>query len=72
MLVDLGIRGADWETAVAHLRTERPDLPIVAFGPHKDLGARERALAAGCNEVVANSKLATDLRRLVGRWVPAP
>ena len=44
-------------------------LPIVAFGPHMDLEARERALAAGCTEFLANSKIATDLAHVVARYI---
>jgi len=69
-LIDLGLRGVDWVGTVRHLRAD-PDfatLPIVAFGSHMDLEARERALAAGCTEFVANSKIATDLAHIVARY----
>jgi CheY-like chemotaxis protein len=71
ILVDIGARGVDWATAVEKLRSnvELADVPIVAFGPHKDLEARDRALAAGCTEVLANSKLLSDLPRIVSRYL---
>jgi CheY-like chemotaxis protein len=70
VLIDLGIRGADWESAVAQLRADATtaDVPILAFGPHRDLEARDRALAAGCADVVANSKLVADLPHLIERY----
>jgi CheY-like chemotaxis protein len=69
-LIDLGLRGVDWASTVRHLRAdpEFATLPIVAFGPHMDLEARERALAAGCTEFLSNSKLATDLAHIVARY----
>ena len=69
-LIDLGLRGVDWVGAVRHLRSDPAfaTLPIIAFGPHMDLEARERALAAGCTEFLANSKLATDLAHVVARY----
>jgi CheY-like chemotaxis protein len=69
-LIDLGLRGVDWVSAVRHLRSDPAfaTLPIIAFGPHMDLEARERALAAGCTEFLANSKLATDLAHVVARY----
>jgi DNA-binding NarL/FixJ family response regulator len=70
VLIDLGIRGADWESAVARLRADAAtnDVAILAFGPHRDLAARDRALAVGCAEVVANSKLVTDLPNIIERY----
>jgi len=69
-LIDLGLRGVDWPTSVRRLRAdpEFATLPIIAFGPHMDLEARERALAAGCTEFLANSKIATDLAHIVARY----
>ena len=70
-LIDLGLRGVDWVAAVRRLRSDPAfaTLPIVAFGPHMDLEARERALAAGCTEFLANSKIATDLAHVVARYI---
>lgn len=70
-LIDLGLRGVDWASVVRRLRADPSfaTLPIVAFGPHMDLEARERALAAGCTEFLSNSKLATDLAHIVARYI---
>jgi CheY-like chemotaxis protein len=70
-LIDLGLSSVDWASAVRRLRADPvfATLPIIAFGPHMDLEARERALAAGCTEFLANSKIATDLAHIVGRYI---
>ena len=70
VLIDLGIQRVDWAAAVIRLRAAdaAAELPILAFGPHRDLEARDRALAAGCDEVIANSKLVTDLPRIIERY----
>jgi CheY-like chemotaxis protein len=69
-LIDLGVRGVDWVSSIRRLRADPAfaTLPIVAFGPHMDLEARERALVAGCTEFLANSKLTTDLAHIVARY----
>jgi CheY-like chemotaxis protein len=69
-LIDLGLRGVDWSSSVRRLRSDPAfaTLPIIAFGPHMDLEAREKALAAGCTEFLANSKIATDLAHIVDRY----
>jgi DNA-binding NarL/FixJ family response regulator len=47
-----------------HLSSRR--VPVVAFGPHKNLALREQALAAGADRVLANSALMTGLPGLLG------
>lgn len=69
-LVDLGARGRDWVDAVRHIR-QSPDLgelPIIGFGPHRDIALRDLALGAGCSEVVANSKLMSDVPHIAERY----
>src|ERR1044072_8118451 len=58
LVVDLAARG-DWEAAIE--AAARAGIPVVAFGPHMDAGARKRARAAGASRVLANSNLARDL-----------
>lgn len=70
-IIDLAARHIDpWDT-IRRVRSERPALPVLAFGSHLDLDARQRALAAGADRVVANSALATDLPNLVQRLLRA-
>ena len=38
---------------------------VLAFGPHKDLALRQRALEAGADRVIANSALMQELPRLL-------
>ncbi len=48
VLVDLFSRSFDWAALVARVGP----VPVLGFGPHVDLGLREKALAAGCVAVV--------------------
>jgi DNA-binding NarL/FixJ family response regulator len=69
VLVDLASRGLPWEEMLASMRRHPngADVPVLAFGPHMDLGLRERALAAGAARVIANSTLVTELPALARR-----
>ena len=58
LLVDVADRG-DWEEIIRQARTA--SIPVIAFGPHMDTGARRRAKAAGAARVLANSNLERDL-----------
>jgi DNA-binding response OmpR family regulator len=66
-IVDIAIKGVDWEKAIQQARAA--DYPVLAFGSHKDLEARAKAIQAGAGRVVANSKLASDLPGLVTRML---
>ncbi len=70
-LLDLMIRGFDWEQALGEARRDGllDDVPVIAFGPHTDLALRRRALDAGVSRVVANSKAMLDPGKLVGKYV---
>ena len=48
------------------------DYPVLAFGSHMDLEARAKALAAGAQRVVANSKFSSDMPGLVKRMMTEP
>jgi DNA-binding response OmpR family regulator len=56
VLVDLGIRGLDVGAAIRAVRGAGSPR-LIAFGPHKDLAAREAALAAGADRWVTNQRL---------------
>jgi PleD family two-component response regulator len=45
-------------------------VPILAFGPHMNLGLRARALEAGANRVIANSALMNALPGLLRGETP--
>lgn len=67
VIINTATKGVDWESAIRKAR-ER-ELPVLAFGSHMDLEARARALEAGAQKVVANSKFATDMPGLVRRML---
>jgi DNA-binding response OmpR family regulator len=70
VIVNTATTGVDWESAIRQARAQ--GLPVLAFGSHMDLEARERALKAGARRVVANSKFATDMPGLVQRMLSEP
>ncbi len=67
VIINIAIKGVDWESAIRTARQQ--GLPVLAFGSHMDLEARARALEAGAQKVVANSKFATDMPGLVTRML---
>ena len=69
-IVDTATTGVDWEAAIREARAR--DFPVLAFGSHMDLEARAKALAAGAQRVVANSKFTSDMPRLVQRMLSEP
>jgi len=66
-IVDLGMASDRWHAVVAAARACSPPLPVLAFGAHVDHAAHTAARAAGCDLVVANSRLARELPTLVER-----
>ncbi len=70
VIVNIATQGIDWETAIRQARAA--GYPVLAFGSHMDLEARAKALAAGAQRVVANSKFASDMPGLVKRMVMEP
>jgi DNA-binding NarL/FixJ family response regulator len=64
VLVDLNARGLDLAAAVRSAR-EAGAGAVVAYGPHMDVAARRRALDAGCDRWLANSKLFESLPELI-------
>ncbi len=69
-IVNTAISGVDWEGAIRRAREH--ELPVLAFGSHVDLEARQKALQAGAQRVVANSKFASDMPGLVNRMLSEP
>ena len=64
-IVNTATNGVDWETAIRKARAS--GLKVLAFGSHMDLEARSKALNAGAQRVVANSKFTSDMPGLVQR-----
>jgi DNA-binding response OmpR family regulator len=67
VIVNTATTGVDWETAIRKARTA--GLKVLAFGSHMDLDARSKALEAGAQRVVANSKFTSDMPGLVQRML---
>lgn len=70
VIVNIATQGIDWEAAIHQARDA--GYPVLAFGSHMDLDARAKALAAGAQRVVANSKFASDMPGLVKRMTTEP
>jgi DNA-binding response OmpR family regulator len=70
VIVNIAITGVDWEAAIHQARTA--GLKVLAFGSHMDLEARSKALEAGAQRVVANSKFTSDMPGLVKRMLAEP
>jgi DNA-binding response OmpR family regulator len=70
VIVNTATTGVDWEAAIREARAA--GYPLLAFGSHMDLEARARALEAGAQRVVANSKFASDMPGLVRRMISEP
>ena len=66
-IVNTATVGVDWETAIRKARNA--GLKVLAFGSHMDLEARSKALEAGAQRVVANSKFTSDMPGLVQRML---
>lgn len=70
VIVNTATTGVDWEAAIREARAA--GYPVLAFGSHMDLEARARALEAGAQRVVANSKFTSDMPGLVKRMMSEP
>ena len=66
-IVNTATQGVDWEAAIRQAQAN--GLPVLAFGSHMDLEARAKALQAGAQRVVANSKFTSDMPGLVQRML---
>jgi len=64
-IVDLGA-GVDWDD------WQPPDVPVIAFGPHKDVEALQAAKAAGITRVMANSLFHTQAADMIRRYAVNP
>lgn len=70
VIINTATPGVDWEEAIRQARAA--GYPVLAFGSHMDLEARAKALAAGAQRVVANSKFSSDMPGLVKRMMTEP
>jgi DNA-binding response OmpR family regulator len=70
VIVNIATVGVDWEEAIRQARTH--GYTVLAFGSHMDLEARAKALQAGAQKVVANSKFTSDMPGLIQRMLSQP
>jgi DNA-binding response OmpR family regulator len=70
VIVNTATTGVDWEAAIRQARAF--GFTVLAFGSHMDLEARAKALQAGAQRVVANSKFTSDMPGLVKRMLNEP
>ncbi|MBO0781678.1 MAG: response regulator transcription factor [Ktedonobacteraceae bacterium] len=70
VIVNISTQGVDWEAAIRMARAH--NRPVLAFGSHMDLEARSKALQAGAQKVVANSKFTSDMLGLVTSLLGQP
>ncbi len=70
VIINTATTGVDWEAAIRAARARQ--IPVLAFGSHRDLEARAKALRAGAQRVVANSKFTSDMPGLVTRVLNTP
>lgn len=69
-LIDISLKNVDWEAAIHAARAR--NLTVLTFGSHKDLEARARAIQAGAQRVLANSKFVKDMPAIVKQALEAP
>ncbi len=70
VIVNIATQGVDWEAAIRQARAA--GYPVLAFGSHMDLEARAKAIQAGGQRLVANSKFTSEMPGLVKRMMQEP
>ncbi len=70
VIVNTASVAVDWEEAIRQAHTH--GYTVLAFGSHMDLEARAKALQAGAQKVVANSKFTSDMPGLIQRMLSEP
>jgi hypothetical protein len=65
-LVIVSLDAADWERAVR--AAKRGGAHVLAFGSHKNVDAMRAAKDADCDEVVARSRMASELPNLLRKY----
>ncbi len=57
VLVEMGpVNDPAWQAFIQEARRRWPQVPVVAFGPHVDTEARQRALQLGCEHVLSRRR----------------
>ena len=70
VIVELQSKSIPWADWVAALKSSPATrrIPVLAYGPHVDLDLRARALAAGCDAVLAQGRLVSALPELITQY----
>ncbi len=70
ILVDLNNPAIPWEDWIAALKSSAATrrIPVLAFGSHLDVGARDRAVDAGADAVLARSRFTQALPELIQKY----
>ena len=68
VLVGMAATRLPWADLIREAKSDPAtgDTYVLAFGPHKDLALRDRALRAGADRVIANSAFVKALPTLLG------
>ena len=66
ILVGMAVTRLPWADLIREAKADPAGAYVLAFGPHKDLSLRSRALEAGADRVIANSAFAKALPTLLG------
>ncbi|HYU17785.1 MAG TPA: hypothetical protein VEQ11_03740 [Chloroflexota bacterium] len=68
ILVGMAASRLPWDRLVREVKAHRATATtyVLAFGPHKDLELRQKALEAGADRVIANSAFVKALPALLG------
>ena len=72
-VVEMGKAGdEDWIAAINYARKWTRGTPILAFGPHVDVAAREAARRAQCDYVWSKSRFTAEFPALAARYLQPP
>jgi hypothetical protein len=71
VIIDMHALGSDgeWDAIGPYIKHA---IPVLAFGPHKDVDAFRAAKEAGATRVVANSQFHHDMADLIERYASSP
>jgi DNA-binding response OmpR family regulator len=67
VIVDLGLERGDPFELIKALKTEM-SLPVLAYTRHTDINGQKRAIALGCDKVVARSEFFSNIPIIVGSF----
>lgn len=71
IIIDLNLNGIEAPQLINKLRSYRDtkSIPIVCYAPHVMTDQMKAAQAAGATEVLPNSKMTSQMNRLLNRYV---